>query len=233
MVSDNPGTQPVPGRCRLMLVVHCQGDRAQLLAVVESALEGGDVAGVILSPGLSTGGEPEKFSDYCEGIVAVAQSRGIAVMIANDSQIMGRSGADGLHVDTGNQDIKAAVEKFVPGKMIGAGNVKSRHNALVVGEMQPDYLFFGKLKGDTHDEAHPKNLALAEWWASMVEIPCIVMGGRKANSCIAVAKSGAEFVALSSAIFRPDSDDASSAGAQIAKTNALLDRHAPGFEEVE
>ena len=66
---------------------------------------------------------------------------------------------------------------------------------------QPDYIFFGKIGGDIKPEAHPKNLALAEWWASMVEVPCIVMGGTDPQSALAVAETGAEFVALCQAVF--------------------------------
>ena len=96
----------------------------------------------------------------------------------------------------------------------------------VVGELRPDYIFFGKLDGDIKPEAHPKNLALGEWWASMIEIPCIVMGGTDLSSALAVAEAGAEFVALRSAVFSHPEGSA----AAVAAVNALLDEKAPRFE---
>nr|WP_272212071.1 thiamine phosphate synthase [Marinicella sp. W31]MDC2877968.1 thiamine phosphate synthase [Marinicella sp. W31] len=78
-----------------------------------------------------------------------------------------------------------------PGPAPGAGD----------GELNPDYVFFGKLDGDTHPHAHPKNLELGEWWASMVEIPSIVMSGSEPASVIEAALTWAEFVAVGKAVF--------------------------------
>jgi len=103
---------------------------------------------------------------------------------------------------------------------------KARHNALEIGELKPDFVFFGKLAGDIKAEAHPKNIALAEWWAELVEIPGIVMGGSDLDSIIDVALSGIDFVALERAIFAEGKPDEN-----VAKANALLDKHAPALEE--
>jgi thiamine-phosphate pyrophosphorylase len=59
----------------------------------------------------------------------------------------------------------------------------------------------------------------------MIEIPCITMAGSDVSSVVAVAATGAEFVALSSAIFGEGTD----ATAAVARANALLDEHAPAF----
>ncbi|MCC0030787.1 MAG: thiamine phosphate synthase, partial [Brucellaceae bacterium] len=76
--------------------------------------------------------------------------------------------------------------------------------------------------GDTHPEAHPKNIELGEWWAAMVEIPCIVLGGSDIASVAEAAATGAEFVALGSAVFAsPDPAKA------VAQANAILDQSAP------
>jgi len=122
--------------------------------------------------------------------------------------------------------------------MVGAGNVKTRHNALVIGELQPDYVMFGKPGGDIRPEPHPKNLVLGQWWSSLVEIPCIVLGGTDLESAITVAETGAEFVALSSAIFAPQENSTLDSivnfehvAAQIRKVNAMLDERAPQFED--
>jgi thiamine-phosphate pyrophosphorylase len=86
-------------------------------------------------------------------------------------------------------------------------------------------VFFGKLEGDIKPEAHPKNLALGEWWASMIEIPAIVMGGTDVSSVVAVAETGVEFVAMRSGVF----DNAGGAAQAVSEINALLDEKAPRF----
>ncbi|MBN9037429.1 MAG: thiamine phosphate synthase, partial [Rhizobiales bacterium] len=79
---------------------------------------------------------------------------------------------------------------------------------------------------DTKPEPHSRNLSLGRWWAEMIEIPCIVLGGSDVASVRDVAATGAEFVALSQAVFGEGANPA----AAVAQTNALLDAQAPRFE---
>ncbi|HBT70028.1 MAG TPA: thiamine phosphate synthase, partial [Agrobacterium sp.] len=133
--------------------------------------------------------------------------------------------ADGLHVAGNAEALAEAVENFTPKMIVGGGNADDRHKALEQGESNPDYVFFGKLEGDIKPEAHPKNLALGEWWASMIEIPAIVMGGTDPSSVVAVAETGVEFVAMRSGVF----DNAAGAAQAVSEINALLDEKAPRF----
>ena len=185
-------------RCRLVLIVPDIADIEERAKVVADALRGGDVASVIIPQyGLDDGA----FQKHAERLVPVVQSAGAAALIVGDSRVAGRAKADGLHITGNLAELTDAVEKFVPKLIVGAGNAADRHHALEVGELRPDYIFFGKLEGDIKPEAHPKNLALGEWWASMIEIPCIVMGGTDVKSALEVAMTGAEFVALREAVF--------------------------------
>ena len=84
-------------------------------------------------------------------------------------------------------------------------------------------MLFGRFGYDARPEAHPRNLALGQWWAEVVEIPCIVMAGSDLASVQAVARTGAEFAALSAAVFADGSDP----GERVAEANALLDRISP------
>jgi len=161
-----------------------------------------------------------------ELIVPLVQKFGAAALIAGDSRVAGRAKADGLHVTSGGEALAEAVEKFTPKLIVGGGNADDRHKALEQGEANPDYIFFGKLEGDIKPEAHPKNLALGEWWASMIEIPAIVMGGSDIASVVPVAETGVEFVALRSAVF----DHAAGPAQAVSEINALLDEKAPRFD---
>lgn len=214
----------VETRCRLVLILPEGEELAARVAMLEGALKGGDVASVILPQyGLDDG----QFQKHAEALVSVVQKAGAAALVAGDTRVAGRARADGIHVTGGLEELGEAVEKFTPKLIVGGGNATDRHKALEVGEVQPDYIFFGKIGGDIKPEAHPKNLALAEWWASMVEIPCIVLGGTDPQSALAVAETGAEFVALDKAVFA----DPQQAPHVVAAVNALLDEKAPRFEE--
>ncbi|GAA4174899.1 thiamine phosphate synthase [Shinella granuli] len=211
-------------RCRLVLILPEGEDLSARAAMLEGALKGGDVASVILPQyGLDDG----QFQKHAETLVPIVQQAGAAALVAGDTRVAGRAKADGIHITGGIEELGEAIEKFTPKLIVGGGNATDRHRALEIGEVQPDYIFFGKIGGDIKPEAHPKNLALAEWWASMVEIPCIVLGGTDPQSALAAAETGAEFVALDKAVFA----DPAQAPHVVAAVNALLDEKAPRFEQ--
>lgn len=210
-------------RCRLVLVLPDTADADEQARIAGDALRGGDVASVII-PQYAL--DDRVFQDHAEKLVPIIQSAGAAALVVNNSRVAGRAKADGLHISGSIADLAEAIEKHAPKLIVGGGNAKERHAALEIGELQPDYIFFGKLDGDIKPEPHSKNLALAEWWASMVEIPCIVMGGTDPESVVAVAESGAEFVALRLAVFA----DPEQAASVVARVNALLDEKAPRFD---
>ena len=209
-----------PNRCRIVLIAPPFVPAEQIC----SAFEGGDIASLILP---DNGMDDASFQAFAERIVPIAQGAGIAVIIAGDSRIAGRVQADGIHVEAKPRDLAETIERLAGKMMVGAGGAKTRDEALELGEERPDYMFFGRFGYDNKPEPHPRNLSLGEWWAQMIQIPCIVMAGSDLASIEEVAATGAEFVALSSAVFADGVDPQ----AAIARANALLDETAPRFED--
>lgn len=209
-----------PNRCRIVLIAPPLASAEHICA----AFEGGDVASLILP---ENGMDDAAFQAFAEKIVPIAQVAGIAVVIAGDSRIAGRVHADGIHVEAGTEELAETIERLQSKMMVGAGGAKTRDDALELGETRPDYIFFGRFGYDTKPEPHSRNLSLGQWWAEMIQIPCIVMAGSDLASVVAVAATGAEFVALSSAVY---GDGIDPAGA-VARANALLDEAAPRFED--
>ncbi|TPJ47180.1 MULTISPECIES: thiamine phosphate synthase [unclassified Mesorhizobium] len=209
-----------PNRCRIVLIAPSGVPAARIV----SAFEGGDVASLILP---QNDMDEASFQAFAAEIVPAAQAAGIAVVIAGDTRIAGRVQADGIHVEVSKAELAETVEHFQAKMMVGAGGAKTRDDALELGEVRPDYIFFGRFGYDNKPDPHPRNLALGQWWAQMIQIPCIVMAGSELASIETVADTGAEFVALSSAVFA-DGDDPKAA---IARANALLDETAPRFED--
>lgn len=206
--------QHAPPRTRLCLVTPQTVDPAAFAGVLKAALAAGDVATLFIDSGTTE----EERQHVAEALVPVAQAAGVAALVANDTRLLGRANADGLHVDTGSADLKAARDRFRDKKIVGAGSIRSRHEAMELGEREPDYLFFGRLDGDTRDEIFPKALDLAAWWSGLFEIPAIVMGGRALGSVTAAAEAGIEFIALRSAVW----DHPEGPAAAVAEANRLL-----------
>lgn len=207
-----------PDRCRIVLIAPPQTAPERIV----TALAGGDAASLILP---AWGLDDDAFQRRVETIVPQIQAHGVAVMVAGEARIAMRAGADGLHVEAGRPELEEIVSRHQSKLMIGAGGAATRDEALELGEARPDYLFFGRLGYDTKPQPHQKNLRLGRWWAEMVQIPCIVLAGSDLASIEEVAETGAEFVALSAAIFDGEHDP----DAALARANAILDERAPRF----
>lgn len=213
-----------PARCRLVLIAPAGFAAAEFETALRAALSGGDVASVILP---QYGVDEAAFQAFATPAVAAAQEHGAAAIIAGDSRVAGRLQADGLHVEGSKADVADAIDRLQGRMIVGADAGKTRDDALDIGEERPDYVFFGRFGYDRTPEPHPRNLSLASWWAEMIELPCIVLGGSEIASVEAVAATGAEFVALSAAVFAPGVDPREA----VEEANAILDRTAPRFEE--
>lgn len=202
-------------RCRLCLVTPLRSDPAALAKLVGAALSGGDVASLIIAVDPA---DPNALQRLAEAIVPIAAARGVATLIHNDTRIVGRTGADGVHVDGGAADLADAVAGLRPKKkIVGAGGVRSRHEAMVAGEADPDYVFFGRLDGDTGEAIFANAFELAAWWSSLFVIPAIVMGGSSIASVRQGAEAEIEFVALGRAVFA-----AADPAAAVAEANRIL-----------
>ncbi|MFC4623666.1 thiamine phosphate synthase [Daeguia caeni] len=215
-------TNPQSERCRIVLVAPPLEHGSKLAELLASALSGGDVASVILD---SNGLDEASFQTVAEQAVPIIQQAGAAALIINDTRIAGRVGADGVHIEGKAEDVAETLQKHSPRMIVGSGNLRDRHTAMEIGELQPDYVFFGKIGADNKPDAHPRNLSLAEWWAAMIEIPCIVQAGSDLQGIVAAAETGADFVALGRAVF-----DAPDPAMAVAEANRLLDERAPRFE---
>jgi thiamine-phosphate pyrophosphorylase len=212
----------IPNRCRIVLVAPEGAAPERVLA----ALEGGDVASLILP---QWGMDDDALQKFAETIVPAAQAAGVAVMVAGDPRIAARAKADGIHIETNRKSLEEVIDKHQAKLMVGTGGVTTRDDALELGEARPDYMFFGRFGYDSKPEPHPRNLKLGGWWAEMVQLPCIVLGGSDLESVVAVAATGADFVALSAAVYGDGGDPA----AAVKRANELLDERAPRFEDGE
>ena len=202
-------------RCRLCLVTPIAADPATFGRALADALAGGDVVSLIIA---GDPADPARLQRLAETCVSIANARGVATMIHNDTRVVGRAGADGVHIDTGAADVASAVTAMRPKRMVGAGGATTRHEAMTLGEADPDYVFFGRLDGDTGETIFPRTLELAEWWAAVTVIPGIVMGGSTVQSVTEAARAGIEFVALSRAVW----EHPGGPGAAVAEASALL-----------
>jgi thiamine-phosphate pyrophosphorylase len=190
------GMTPPAERTRLFLVAPAAPDRGFAASLAE-ALAGGDVAAVLIGCGANEGAAEE----CARELVPVAQQAGAAALIAEHTRVAGRLKADGVQIGTGIGDLRAAAQTFRPKRIVGAASLYSRHAAMEAGEVDIDYVFFGRPHGDIRDEPHPKALELATWWSEVMQVPAVVMAGRAVESVATAAATGAAFVAVHEAVW--------------------------------
>src|SRR5690606_14202816 len=130
----------------------------------------------------------DDFQRLCEAVIAPGQAAGIAMIVAGELRMARRVGADGIHVEDREELARLAEPR--QDLILGAGGMRSRHDALEFGELRPDYMLFGRPGFDTRPEPHPRNLELGQWWSEMVEIPCIVQAGSRLDSIRTAAATG-------------------------------------------
>lgn len=132
-------------------------------------------------------------------LAPIAQALDAAVLIEDDAAVASRGGADGVHITSGIEAVRAAVERLRPERIVGCGGLRSRHAAMEAGEAEADYVMFGEPYSDrTGIEIIPPLadvLAQAGWWAPLFETPCVAYAA-SAEAAAALRATGAEFIAL-------------------------------------
>jgi thiamine-phosphate pyrophosphorylase len=213
LVPFHPAMSDTHVATRIFLVSPPRIDAATFAPRLEEALSAADVAAVLLAI-------EDASEQLLQPLVQITQLAGAAALITDDTRLAGHVKADGVHVGGGFENLRLAIESFKPKRIVGVGNVQSRHAALEAGELDVDYLFFGRPHGDTHDAPHPKALELAEWWSEMTEVPAVVMAGRAIDSVREAADTGAEFIALHDAVWAHPNGP----GEAMRRAAAMLDR---------
>jgi len=75
------------------------------------------------------------------------------------------------------------------------------------GEAGADYVAFGAFfpstTKDKSDTERP-DLELVEWWTKLFEIPCVAIGGVTPDNCGPLIVAGADFLAVSGAVWNGD-----------------------------
>ncbi len=140
-----------------------------------------------------------------EPLLEICRARDVAFIVNDSVSLAKRLGADGVHLGQSDGDPKDAREQLGRDAQIGVTCHASRHLALEAGDAGADYVAFGAFfPSDTKHTEHRAELALLEWWHEMVEIPSVAIGGITPANCRPLVEAGADFLAVSGAIWSGD-----------------------------
>ncbi len=206
-------------RTRLMLVTPPVSDPGALSFRLMQAFAGGDVAAVLLR---LTPGDERSLTERVKALAPPVQAQNVALVVEASAQVASRGGADGVHLTQGAEAIADARSSLKQERIIGAGGLRSRHDAMDMGEAGVDYVMFGEPRPDGSLPPLPAVIERASWWAEIFETPCIAYCP-DAESVPALIETGAEFVALGEWVF---ADGVDIRAAVAAADAAIAAQHA-------
>ena len=189
--------------CQLYLIspLDVSGDFPQRL---ERAIEAG--------PGLVTafqfrvkGIDQHEAARLAAPLQAICAAHDVAFIVNDDVALAKRLGADGVHLGQGDGAPRDAREELGREAQIGVTCHASKHFAMEAGEAGADYVAFGAFfDSTTKASEHRPELEILEWWSNLFEIPCVAIGGITPTNCQPLVEAGADFLAVSGAIWNGD-----------------------------
>lgn len=189
-----------PG-CQLYLIspLDVGGDFSDRLA---RALDAGPVAAFQFRvKGL---GEHEA-ARLAEPLQRVCADAGCAFIVNDSIALARRLGADGVHLGQQDGDVREARERLGREAQVGVTCHASRHLAMEAGEAGADYVAFGAFfPSETKASEHRPEPELLEWWSTLFELPCVAIGGITPANCAPLVAAGADFLAVSHAVWGRD-----------------------------
>lgn len=151
-----------------------------------------------------------------EPLQAICAEREVAFIVNDSIALAKRIGADGVHLGQGDGEVADARARLGKDAQIGVTCHNSRDLAMEAGEAGADYVAFGAFfptqTKDTDYRAEPE---LLTWWQNLMELPCVAIGGITPENCAPLVMAGADFLAVSHAVWGGDEAAAVRAFARI------------------
>jgi thiamine-phosphate pyrophosphorylase len=153
--------------------------------------------------------EAERLAEPLQSICA---KHDVAFIVNDSIALAKRLRADGVHLGQGDGSVREAREQLGREAQIGKTCHDNRHFAMEAGEAGADYVAFGAFYPTTTKPSHYRPLpSILTWWSTGFEIPCVAIGGITPENCGPLVKAGADFLAVSAAVW--DGDEAQAVGA--------------------
>jgi thiamine-phosphate pyrophosphorylase len=175
---------------QIFLIAPDHADVETFVPMLKTVLGAAEVSALMLPKG---GMAENAYKTFVKAVAPVAQGAGCALLIEGEPGHVRLLGVDGLHA--GASSVRDAVKALRPDMIVGAGPVTSRHEAMVLGEWDPDYIMFGSLGTPPTQELRD----IARWWAETMEIPAVLCDPQADPDTANAA--GCEFLALRDAVW--------------------------------
>jgi thiamine-phosphate pyrophosphorylase len=187
--------------CQLYLISPLDVGRA-FPERLRAALDGGPVAAFQFRV---KGIDQHAAARLAEPLQRICSDADVAFIVNDDAGLAKRLGADGVHL--GQSDGSVAEARAMLGReaQIGVTCHDSRHLAMEAGEAGADYVAFGAFYPTVTKEAtHRPEPEILGWWTTLFASPCVAIGGITPENAPPLIEAGADFLAVSNAVWAGD-----------------------------
>jgi thiamine-phosphate pyrophosphorylase len=177
-----------PAFCRLYLPGPSASNDADGLAAFERSLDKALALGIdIACLRLSVAGLDDAAArNLLKRIAAKVQPGGIALLVEDRPELVAPAGIDGVHLNRLPAKLTALRQQLGDGFILGVGCALSRHDAMLAGEAEADYVSFAGESAEL--------IEVAGWWAALMTVPCVAEGVASPEQAAALKDAGAEFI---------------------------------------
>lgn len=169
---------------------------------LERALDAGPVAAFQFRV---KGVDQHEAARLAQPLQAICAAHEVAFIVNDSIALAKRLRADGVHLGQGDGSVSEARETLGREVQIGVTCHASRHLAMEAGEAGADYVAFGSFfPSTTKPSEHRPEPELLTWWQALFEIPCVAIGGITPENCGPLVDAGADFLAVSAAVWAGD-----------------------------
>ncbi len=206
--------------CRLYLVTPplSGADLDAFAPRFAEALGAGDVASALVRVAPGAEGDAKRI---VQRLVELAAPRDVATLVDNDARLVARVGADGAHIAGIGTELSEALASLHPARIVGAGGLRSRDDAMTAGEAGADYVLFGEPRRDGFTPPLAETVERTAWWAEIFQTPCVAFAAAL-DAVAPLTAAGADFIALGDAIWLAPSAAAATAQAQALVAKATV-----------
>jgi len=185
--------------CQLYLIspLEVSGD---FPAQLEAALSAGPVAAFQFRV---KNVDQHEAAALAEPLQAICAAHEVAFIVNDSVALAKRLKADGVHMGQGDGDVREARELLGRDAQIGVTCHNSRHLAMEAAEAGADYVAFGAFyPSGTKQVEHVAELDTLQKWSFITEVPCVAIGGITPGNAKPLIDAGADFIAVSSAVWK-------------------------------
>ncbi|MEL7728612.1 thiamine phosphate synthase [Citromicrobium bathyomarinum] len=207
-MTDTNSTIPhIPTQLYLISPLEVGGDFPQRLGRALEAGKGHVTAFQFRVKGFEGSAGQHEAAALAEPLQQICAEHEVAFIVNDDIALAKRLKADGVHLGQDDGTVDEARDALGMQAQIGVTCHASRHLAMEAGDAGADYVAFGAFYPSTtkdKGDAERPTPEILEWWSQIFELPSVAIGGITPENCAPLIAAGADFLAVSGAVWNGD-----------------------------